>query len=896
MTYSLSLRVRSLVVGVCAVTSLALAQQADVFVSPNGNDGWSGKVPAPAGGDGPVLTLKRAQELVRQRRQQAPDQAVTVLVRGGVYELAEPLVFVPEDSGSEAAPVRYAAYPGEKPVISGGARIGGWQAADANTWVASLPQDLRGVAIRRFYVNNLRRTLARMPNEGEYFRVAETPLAITDPATGEEKNPSKEAFRFTAGDLHAWPRLNEIDAVVMRNWESAILPLASVDEATRMVVFTGPMKWDMHVGSRYYVQGFREALDAPGEWWVDREQGQVYYRPLPGETMAKVQAVVPRLAQLVILKGEPAVGRYVEHIQFVGLAFANTDNRVPATGHSDWQAAVTIEGAIQADGARNIEIRDGEVRNIGWYGIWFRRGCADNVVDHCELRDLGAGGVRIGETGRQTGVNATGGNIVNNCLIHDGTTDYYGAIPVWIGQASDNKVLHNEICDFNYSGVSVGWSWGFAETTCHRNEIAWNHLHHLGRNVLYDMAAIYTLGISTGSTIHHNLIHHVWGFVEGYGAGGIYPDEGSTGLLIENNITYLTQSGGLTVHYGRENVVRNNIFAFGQRSQIHLGRPDKQSSQTLENNIIYYSEGALYERMSELHADRNVYWCTDADAPVEFPGGKDFADWQKEGYDPDSVIADPLFVNAAAFDFRLRPESPALKLGFQPLDLSTAGLVGDAWRQQAAAIQRPKLDKLPEKERTPPVPLRADFEGAALGKPPAFGTVYGATETTGIVVSDAQAAGGTRSLHFQDGPDLKEPYNPHLYYRSDLAGKVLAGSFDLYLEPGAIFTHEWRYGNNPFVGGVNFRATAGGEAMLNKVPICASPAGVWLHVELSADLSDPVAKTCRATVTVAGQAPQTAEAPVNRRFRAMDWVVYVSDAQTKTGFYLDNINLEPKAE
>lgn len=885
-----------LVVGICALSSLAIAQTADVFVSPSGNDAWSGRLAAPAAGDGPVLTLRRAQELVRERRRQTPGQAVTVLVRGGVYELAEPLVLTPEDSGSEAAPVRYAAYPGETPVVSGGVQLTGWQQADPNTWVAALPESLRGTAIRRFYVNDLRRTLARTPNDGEYFRVAEPPLAVVDPATGQEQNPTKEAFRFKAGDLRAWPRLGEIDAVVMRNWESAILPIASVDEATRMVVFRGPMKWELRTGLRYYVQGFREALDAPGEWWVDREQGLLYYRPLPGETIAGVQAVVPRLAQLVVLKGEPAAGRYVERIQFVGLTFAHTDNRVPETGHSDWQSAVTIDAVFQADGARNIELRDSEVRNIGWYGVWFRQGCAGNVVDHCELRDLGAGGVRIGEQGRRTGVEATGGNTVSNCLIHDGSTDYYGAIPVWIGQASDSRVIHNEICDFNYTGISVGWSWGFAETSCHRNEIAWNHLHHLGRGGLYDMAAIYTLGLSPGTTIHHNLIHHIWGFVEGYGAGGIYPDEGSSGLLIENNLTYLIQNGGLTVHYGRDNLVRNNIFALGQRSQIHLGRADKQSSQTLENNIIYYAEGALYERMSELHANRNVYWCTDPEAEMEFPGGADFAEWQKQGYDTDSVVADPLFVDAAAFDFRLRPESPAIKLGFQPFDLSTAGLVGEEWRQRAAAIQRPKLDKLPEKERTPPVPLRADFEGAALGKPPAFGTVYGATDTTGILVSDAQAAGGTRSLHFQDGPDLKESYNPHLYYASDLAGKVLAGSFDLFLEPGAVFTTEWRYGNNPFVGGVNFQATADGQATLNKTPICASPAGVWIHVELTADLSDPAAKVCRATVTVAGQPPQTVEAPVNRRFRAMDWVVYVSDATVKTGFYLDNIHLETKAE
>jgi hypothetical protein len=819
---------------------------------------------------------------------------VLVTLAGGTYELAEPLVFTPADSGSEGAAVRYAAKPGEPAVLSGGLRVTGWRQENAATWVAELPVELRANPPRKLYVNGLRRTLARTPNEGTYFRIADPPLAVKDPVTGKETNPIKSAFRFKAGDLQAWPRVGEADVVVMRNWESAILPIKSVDEATRMVVFRGPMKWDLRRNLRYYVEGIPEALDAPGEWWADRETGLLHYRPMPGENMATAEVVAPRLAQLVIMKGEPATGRYVEHISFEGITFAYTDNPVPATGHSDWQAAVTIPAAFQADGARNVTLRQCEVRSIGWYGVWFRQGCAENRVEHCELRDLGAGGVRIGEAGRRTGVQATHHNTVTNCFVHDGSTDYYGAIPIWVGQASDNTITHNEVCDFNYTGISVGWSWGFAETSSHRNEIAWNHLHHLGRGVLYDMAAIYTLGISTGTTIHHNLIHHIWGFVEGYGAGGIYPDEGSSGLRIENNLVYLTQNGGLTIHYGRDILAQNNIFALGQRSQIHLGRADKKSSQTLINNIVYYDEGSLFQRMSELHAERNVYWNSAGPEAVEFPGGRFLAGWQKEGYDQGSIVADPLFVDPAAFDFRLRPESPAFKLGFKALDLSAAGLVGDAWRQRATAIQRPVMKKLPEKQYVPRPPLRDDFEGSALGKEPAFGKVYGATATTGITVSDQRAAGGTRSLHFQDGPDLKEAYNPHLYYRAELAGKELAGSFDLFLEPGAIFTHQWRYGSAPFVGGVTFRATADGEATLNDKPICASPAGMWLHVELVADLSKPAGKICRAVVTIDGKVAGRAEAPVSARFRAMDWVVYVSDATVKTGFYLDNIVLQTK--
>ena len=145
-------------------------------------------------------------------------------------------------------------------------------------------------------------------------------------------------------------------------------------------------------------------------------------------------------------------------------------------------------------------------------------------------------------------------------------------------------------------------------------------------------------------------------------------------------------------------------------------------------------------------------------------------------------------------------------------------------------------------------------------------------------------------------PVRSQSYNPHLYYGAGLIGKHLAGSFDLFLEPGAVFTHQWRYGIGSFVGGVTFQARADGKATVNDTVICATPAGTWLHVEMAADMRNPALKTCWATVTVAGKPIAKAEAKVTTRFKAMDWGVFVSDATVKTGFYLDNIVLEAKNE
>ena len=117
----------------------------DFFVSPEGRDEWSGGLadPNPGRTDGPFRTLERARDAARAvggREPRSNGDPTTVYLRGGTYFLEQPFVLKPEDSGTEASPVTYAAYEGEKPVISGGRRIGGWQRAEGGLWKAQLPE------------------------------------------------------------------------------------------------------------------------------------------------------------------------------------------------------------------------------------------------------------------------------------------------------------------------------------------------------------------------------------------------------------------------------------------------------------------------------------------------------------------------------------------------------------------------------------------------------------------------------------------------------------------------------------------------------------------------------------------------------------------------------------
>jgi len=199
------------------------------------------------------------------------------------------------------------------------------------------------------------------------------------------------------------------------------------------------------------------------------------------------------------------------------------------------------------------------------------------------------------------------------------------------------------------------------------------------------MGGVYTLGPSEGTSVSNNVVHDV--FAYSYGGWGLYTDEGSTGVRLENNLVYNTKTGSFHQHYGRENIIRNNIFVDSQLQQIQRSRAEGHLSFTFENNIVYYHTGKLLDgqwKDDKVAMNKNVYWKVgDAKPPLTFNGGS-FEDWKKTGKDKESIVADPLFEDPAKMDFRLKAESPAIQLGFKPFDYGEAGVyVDEAWRKLA---------------------------------------------------------------------------------------------------------------------------------------------------------------------------------------------------------------------
>jgi len=190
-----------------------------LYVAPDGNDAWSGRLDKPNvdGTDGPLATITAARDAVRDLKGADPGRPVTVLIRGGVYLMDEPFVLTPLDSGSADAPVTYAAYPGEKPVLSGGRAITDWQEGADGVWSATVPAD-EGWYFRQLFVNGKRRIRARTPNEGYFF------------TAGKVGDGNNTAFRYAAGDIQPWDDLADINAVVFHSWETSLLPIQEIDD------------------------------------------------------------------------------------------------------------------------------------------------------------------------------------------------------------------------------------------------------------------------------------------------------------------------------------------------------------------------------------------------------------------------------------------------------------------------------------------------------------------------------------------------------------------------------------------------------------------------------------------------------------------------------------------
>jgi len=678
----------------------------EIFVSPEGKDAWSGRLPSPNAdkSDGPVASIQQAIKNVRQQRM--ADKFVgsaIVRLRQGRYHSWRAVTIHPEDSH-----ITFAAYEGETPVIDAGMKIDGWREEKVNgkaAWTADASRAIDRIGyFHQLFVNDRRAQRPRLPKKKMFWMesVPETPVDEYHCFAPWQK----KQFVARAKDMRNFRNLGDTEMVLLHWWIEERRNISSFDEASRMVTLaddTCMILTDDHNKryGRYYLENIYEALTEAGEWYLDRQTSQVFYIPRAGETIKDAEVFAAGHEQVLKFAGKPEEKRWVEGVSFQGIVFEHTEWKKPNTSV---QATMWMPSGIYLEGARNCAFEDCIIRHMGAWAVEVGQGCHNIRIAGNTITDIGGGGIKVSGSdywgplhGRTGNVTITDNEISSLGRVH------HSAVGILIAHAGGCSVMHNHIHDLYYTGISCGWVWGFNPSVAHDNRIEKNHIHNLGQGLLNDMGGVYTLGVQPGTTIRGNLIHDITS--NGYGGWGIYPDEGSTGITIENNIVYTTSCQPFHLHYGNELNIRNNIWAFGNEGQIAVSRGgDSRHGNTwlystgtvltFERNIVITDNrpvfvGGMDDVTGNLErrcfiSDLNLFYDVNQAPLFAVNAGHmmrakgydrrfDWAEYLSFGYDAHSIIADPRCADIKRFDFTLGKDSPALALGFKPIDMSDIG-------------------------------------------------------------------------------------------------------------------------------------------------------------------------------------------------------------------------------
>ncbi|NQT51653.1 chitobiase/beta-hexosaminidase C-terminal domain-containing protein, partial [bacterium] len=574
-------------------------------------------------------------------------------------------------------------------------------------------------------------------------------------------------------------------------------------------------------------------------------------------------------------------------------------------------------------------------------------------------------------------------------------------VAIFAWQSGENRIAHNLIHHIPYTAIlatgriSRGqpgpgecsrtvrwhetpaefrtWPWAKREPYLHarRNRIEFNDIHN-AMETLGDGNCIYVSGTGTGNVVRGNYCHDCTG---AYMNAIIRCDDDQHGTLIEGNICVRTGGHGEGFISKGDNDIINNIVADLRPVHKHRGYIvypyGDITGSTVERNILFsrrkgqtlYTQGRGSSRRPDApdirttHTDRNLYWCTADKAWAK----KHLAAWRPKGVDVHSVAADPLFVDMARGDFRFRPDSPALKLGIQPLDARKAGLqepyrtrllgrilttriepsggvleqpttiaiacsapdaqirytldgteptaasplyaehfvLEQAATVRAKAFARDGTDFAGAVAQflPPPQPIVEGFEGVAVGDTAPHATTSEDAKKAQYTAraSDEQAATGTRSLKFTDGPGQQYPFNPHVYYRCRFDEGQMVGRFAIRLDAAAQFRYQWRHYEGGYHEGPTVFIAPGGKVQHDGKTLVTVPVGQWVRFEVSCGVGDDATGKYAMKVWRPGaKAPKVFDGLAHSpEFTRLDWVGFVPNDQRECVVYVDDIEVRP---
>jgi len=657
----------------------------DLVVSPDGDDGNEGTL------DAPLKTFKKAKELLKNN---TSDETVTVWFREGAYFIDDTVDFTADDRNN----VLYRSYPDEEVSFTGAKEISGWTETEINgvkAFVTDIPVKNEKDYFYSLFKGNKRLSRACYPKEGL--------LQVADPKTDEAMVPENEAQFFTKsvvfyanpGDILNFSNVEDISVRIMHFWCDELLPLYSVNAETGRIETRKPTAMTVRVEDNYVFENVKEALSLPGEWYLDRAEEKLYYIPEEGDTVDNTVLYAAVSEKLMNFEGK-------NNISFQGISFEHTDwdyvgkegsfsGKVFDESHPLYknieygathpQAAFETPAAIDIISSSEINFTDCRFENISYTAVKFDKAATDCKITSCRFNEIGANAVFIHG---DFVVPASTRNIdVTDCHISSYGRIFNNAIGILLTHAIDCDLTNNEIHDGWYTGISVGWNWGYSDNSTNNIKICDNLIYDIGNGWLSDMGAIYTLGIQPDTVISGNVIYNVGCDAGryGYGGWGIYLDEGSSGMLVENNLVYDCSSQTFHQHYGKDNIIRNNIFAFGGEGAFRITRNEEHNSLTLSNNILVTDNATMYALTTEpdwFIDDGNTYWDYKHGGNVysgdsmSFFERKSMVSMTIRGYYNNALFADPMFKDPENRDFTLALNSPALETGFVPFEY-TAG-------------------------------------------------------------------------------------------------------------------------------------------------------------------------------------------------------------------------------
>lgn len=683
------------------------SQSMQFYVATNGDDTWSGKLETPNATktDGPFATLQRARNAIRQVKSQQGNvlkQPITVIVRAGTYFLQETLVLTSKDSGTTNFSITYKAYPNEKPIISGAQRIVGWKKQD-DLWVTKIPEvQTEQWNFRYLRVGDDWAIRARYPNFDPDNPYTEGFLFVKE--TNNASRTKKINFLgFDSDEFPDWAKTKtdwtgtEIHAYFgpKANWCQGIFPITGVDSNASALLGDFSSAYAVQVGARLFIENAKEALDSPNEWYLDRKTGELFYWATDSD-FPNVEVSAPKLQRLLFLDK-------VAYLNFEGLTFSDCDVYIT-------KGIWTTHGGIFGSNISNCKFEKCTFTLMGNNAIVLENNSNNNLFVGNLFTQLGESGIYLGQRATNPSQHCNNNKILANEISHIGKVHKVG-FGIILGNANNCRVAYNYIHDIPARGIQLASV--SSKLYSHNNLIEYNKIVNANLETS-DSGAIYINGqskLDQGNKIQYNYIENCPG-IDTNSEGeilspsfsfGIYLDHYTSGVEVFGNKVIAVSLANMYILRGRNNKIENNIFSDGTtpikdvdristKFLINVDPKFSSNNKFLKNIVVIDSDGdsedSLIQGIGGFGVNRvtglsqcnnNLYWDIgglDLKTVPEIMPKRSFSQWQALGFDRNSLIADPQFVDLQDENFRLESNSPALKMGFQTIPRDRIGIEG----------------------------------------------------------------------------------------------------------------------------------------------------------------------------------------------------------------------------